>query len=522
MPKKKDALGLAAALVLGTGCVGEIGGSGSPEGEATGESCAAPEAERSPLRRLTRAQYSATVRDLLDVAPPALDDFVDDEVREGFDVNVTAASERAVDIYRASAEQLAGEASARFGETVGCDWNETTCVASHVEAFGLRAYRRSLTDEEVAALVALYEAERDASDATTALQLVVQAMLMSPNFLYHVEIGRDGGAGVVELTGYEIASRLSYFLWGTMPDEALFIAAAKGALDTAAGVEAEALRMLADPKAADMIAEFQRQWLDLRALDDVSRDPEVFPDWDPALLASMQTETRTFFQEVLLSGDGRLDTLLTAPYSYVDSPLAAHYGADASEDFEQTALPDERAGFLTQGLFLVKHAYPTETSWVHRGKFVRERLLCATMPPPPPGVDFANTNDPNRLTNPECSGCHVLMDPIGKAFDRYDATGRYAEVDADDEPIPQSGEVVGSEVGTFESIVDLARRLAEDPEVHACATRSWSLFALGRALDNEACSADAIEAEFEASGHDVRALIVAITTSDAFRYTRAE
>ncbi len=518
---KTRAIGLAAAF-LASGCVGEIGGSGaSPEGEASAESCATPQAERSPLRRLTRAQYRATIRDLLGIPAPALEDFVSDEVREGFDVNVTAASERAVDVYRATAEALAAEVRSRFADDVGCDWEELECASSYIGDLGARAYRRPLSGEELAGLVALYEAEREQSDATTALEVVVQAVLMSPSFLYHVEIGREPG-GVVQLTGHEIASRLSYFIWGTMPDEALFAAAAEGRLDTAEGIELEARRMLADPKAEEMVAEFERQWLDLRSLGDVTRDAEVFPDWDPSLLQAMVTESRTFFREVLLAGDARLETLLTAPYSYLDPSLAEHYGVEAAGDFEKTMLPEERAGLLTQGLFLVRHAYPTESSWVHRGKFVRERLLCATMPPPPPNVDFADTNDPNRLENPECASCHLLMDPIGKAFDRFDATGHYAEADAAGQPIPESGEVVGAEVGTFSSIVDLSHRLAEDPEVHACAARSWSSFALGRSLHGEECSADAIEAEFSASGHDIRALIVAITKSDAFRYTRAQ
>ena len=515
------AIGLAVVL-LSSGCVGEIGGSsGAPEGEASAPSCAAPQAERSPLRRLTRAQYRATVRDLLGVPAPALDDFVADEVREGFDVNVTAASERTVDVYRSTAEVLAGQARARFADDVDCDWEQIECATSTIADLGRRAYRRPLSEEEVASLVALYEAERAESDATSALEAVVQAVLMSPSFLYHVEIGREPGE-VVPLTGYEVASRLSYFLWGTMPDEALFEAAESGRLDTAEGIEAEARRMLADPKAEQMVAEFERQWLDLRALGDVTRDPEAFPDWEPALLDAMLTESRTFFREVLLSGDARLETLLTAPYSYVDASLAEHYGVEGPGDFEKTSLPEERAGFLTHGLFLVRHAYPSESSWVHRGKFVRERLLCATMPPPPADIDFTNTNDPNRLTNPECASCHRLMDPIGMAFDRFDPTGRYAEVDAEGNPIPETGEVVASDVGAFNSIVDLAHRLAEDPEVHACTTRSWASFAIGRSIAKETCSADLIEAEFTAAGHDIRALIVAITKSDAFRYTRGQ
>ncbi len=516
-----------AAAALGAGCVGEIGGSDDkPEGpDATAQSCGALEAGRSPLRRLSKVEYRATVRDLLDIEPPALDDFVDDEVHGGFDRNVTAPSELAVERYRVAAASLAAQARERLADLVTCDHAETACAEAWLADFGMRVLRRPLEADELAALVSLYEAERAASDADSALELAVQALFMSPAFLYHVEIGTQGDTQALLLTGYETASRLSYFLWGTMPDDALFAAAADGSLETREGIEAEARRMLEDPKAREMMREFQRQWLDLRRIDDFARDAETFPEWDPALLVSMQKETETFFEQVIFEGDGRLETLLSAPYSYLDPALAAHYGVEAVGDgeFEKTELPvDERAGILTQGLFLAMHAYPSENSWVHRGKFIRERLLCATMPPPPPEVDLTNTNDPNRLTNSECSGCHLLMDPIGQAFDRYDAVGQYAVEDAEGDVIAQSGEVFGSPIGSFDSITSLAGELAADAEVHACIAKTFASYATGRSVNGETCSNDAVIEAFDASGHDIRELIVAITVSDGFRYTSAD
>ena len=199
-------------------------------------------------------------------------------------------------------------------------------VARIGSAFGMRVLRRPLEADELAALVSLYEAERAASDADSALELAVQALFMSPAFLYHVEIGTQGDTQALLLTGYETASRLSYFLWGTMPDDALFAAAADGSLETREGIEAEARRMLEDPKAREMMREFQRQWLDLRRIDDFARDAETFPEWDPALLVSMQKETETFFEQVIFEGDGRLETLLSAPYSYLDPALAEPVG----------------------------------------------------------------------------------------------------------------------------------------------------------------------------------------------------
>ena len=515
----------ALALLL-CACTGSIGDGGSEnEGPGGGEACTAAAIQRTPLRRLNRAEYRATVRDLLNIAPPALDEFVDDEVHAGFDLNVTAASALAVETYRTSAAELAATAREGLEESITCDASTSECINSFISDFGLRAFRRPLEAEELGSLLSLWQEESDASDAATALELVVQTILMSPYFVYHVELGKAsaGTSGAVPLTSYEVASRLSYFLWGTMPDAALFDAAAKGELEDRESIEREARRMLLDPKAREMLVEFQRQWLDLRHLDGVSRDSETFPDWTPELLLAMQAETATFFEQVFFEGDARLETLLSARYSYVDGDLAELYGASPPDETGKAFFPrGERAGILTQGLFLVTRSYPSANSWVHRGKFVRERLLCGRMPPPPPDVDLTGGNDPNRLTNPECSGCHQLMDPIGMAFDRYTPTGQYASTDSLGEPIAADGTVVGSDIGDFGSIVELADELAKSDEVQACMAKTFATFALARDLDLDACAQEEVNAAFDASGHDMRELFVAITLSDAFRFTNAD
>jgi hypothetical protein len=513
----------AVALLL-CACTGSIGDGDSETEGPGGEVCAAAGIQRTPLRRLTRAEYRATVRDLLSIAPPALEEFVDDEVRAGFDLNVTAASALTVETYRTAAVELAAETRAQFEQMISCDWSTSECVSGFVSDFGLRAFRRPLRTDELADLMALWEAESDASDVTTALELVVQTMLMSPHFVYHVELGKEGGAaGEVPLTSYEVASRLSYFLWGTMPDAALFAAAANGDLEERDGIEREARRMLEDPKAREMLVEFQREWLDLRHIEGVTRDIETFPDWTPDLLVAMQAETATFFEQVFFEGDARLETLLSAPYSYVDGDLAEHYGASAPDESGKASFPaGERAGILTQGLFLVTRSLPSENSWVHRGKFVRERLLCGSMPPPPPEADLTGGNDPNRLTNAECSGCHMLMDPIGKAFDRYSPTGEYSATDALGNVIPADGAAHNSDVGEFGSVIELANQLADSRDVQACMAKTFATFALARDLELDPCAQAEVIAAFDASGHDMRELFVAITLSDAFRYTNAD
>ncbi len=475
----------------------------------------------TPLRRLTRREYNATVRDLLgDTTAPA-DAFIPDEQRGGFTSNESAVGALQVDQYRLAAKDLAATAAASFDTTITCDRADDACATDFITDFGARAYRRPLDAEEVGAYLAMYQQTRAESGADTGLELVVQTMLMSPHFLYHVQVGEEGSQ---RLTGHEVASRLSYFLWGTMPDAALFAAAADGTLDDREGIEVQARRLLAEPRAGEMLDAFTAQWLALGDPAEIVRDPETFPGWDPALFSAMRVETETFVREVVLHGDGRLATLLTAEFSYLDPDLAAHYGVEPGDDeLGRTDLPPERAGLLTQGAVLVSHAYPTETSWVHRGKLVRERLLCGTMPPPPADVDFSEGNDPDRLHRPECAGCHTLMDPIGKGFDRYDAVGRFQTDDHDGQPIPAGGEVVGSDIGTFDSIPQLAAALADDDVVRACMAQQLGRFALGRVLDDEdPCSRDAILETFRASDFDLRELMVAIVVSDAFRHKAGE
>lgn len=488
---------------------------GGPAVDACGQPLVVPAA---PMRRLTRGEYDATVRDLIGEDVAVADAFTADEVHGGFARNEAAVSNLQVEQYRLAAQTVAAAASSHFDAWLPCPHDDASCVADFVTDFGRRAYRRPLRADEEADYAALFAAQLQADgDADVALQLVVQTMLMSPHFVYHVEIGEPAPADAtaVRLTDYEIASRLSYFLWGSMPDEALLDAAESGQLQTPEQREAQALRLLADPRAEDMLVDFGRQWMGLTHLHEVERDTTAFPDWSPDLIESMRIEAEAFFTQTVLHGDGRLHTLLTASHSYVDDDaLAGLYGVapSAAADGRVELPADERAGFLTQGAFLVAHAYPSENSWVHRGKFVRERLLCGEMPPPPADVDFTNTNDPNRLENPECAGCHVLMDPIGEGFDGYDATGRFVGPH-----IP--GEVLGSDVGAFDTIAGLASSLADSEEVQTCMVEQLSGFALGRHLgEDEACTQSTMFERFAASGFDLRELMVAIVVSDAFAY----
>jgi hypothetical protein len=249
--------------------------------------------------------------------------------------------------------------------------------------------------EEQDAFLALFKvgaAEVDEADPfRVGIQLVIQAALQSPSFLYRVELGQGAEAGATyqKLTDHEMASRLSYFLWGTMPDPELFAAADAGQLGSKEEIEAQARRMLDDPKAKDAIAEFHTQWLDYDRIGNITKDPALFPEYSPAIGQMMREEMTAFIEHAVFE-EGDFATLLTAPYSFMTPELATFYGLEAPADAPPGQLvkvsfdPSERGGLLTFGALLSINAHTNQTSPVHRGKLIREQLLCFTIGPPPP------------------------------------------------------------------------------------------------------------------------------------------
>jgi hypothetical protein len=318
-----------------------------------------------------------------------------------------------------------------------------------------------------------------------------------------------------------------------MPDEALFQDAQSGALADPKTLEAEARRMLADPRAADAVRAFHEQWLELEGLDTVSKDPAYYPSFDDSLRASMRTEAETFFERVVLE-DGHLSTLLTAPFSYVNADMAAFYGVTApSKAWSKVQLSStQRAGLLTLPALLATHAKPNQSSPVYRGKFVREALLCQPLPPPPPDLTIVPPDpDPSATTkqqfaqhskDPACASCHQLMDPLGFGFEHYDGIGRYRTNDGNF-PVDSTGEVLQTEDadGPFDGAVELAQRLAESDQVRDCVARHWLRFALKRGEVGDESSLTLAEKKFAESDYDIRELLVSIVLTHGFRYRRS-
>ena len=499
-------------------------------------------AGEAPLRRLTATEYNNTLRDLLGVRDEPAKDFPGDELIAGFEHNSrTAVGELTIEKYQSTAERIAEDAVADLDSLLPCNASDgQACAEQFVRSFGLRAYRRPLDSEEVALALVLFDV---GEDFASGIRLVVQGMLQSPDFLYRPEFG-TGGSGVHLLSPYEVASRLSYFLWNSMPDDELFAAAEADALSTPEQVSAEAGRMLDDPKAQSMVESFHLQWLQATAIGRLDKNDEIFPEAGSDLQDAMRIETETFVDQVVRHGDGLLSTLLTANYSFANQRLADHYGAtleaptggsEVPEGFARIELdPEQRSGLLTHGSVLASHAYADRTSPVHRGIFTLEQIFCAEMPELPrnvaPEVPDIDPNATSReqfaqhATDPACFGCHQYIDPVGFAFENYDGIGAYQVEEGNNLPIDSSGELQLTDVdGPVTSALEIAQRAAESPQVRQCVARQWSRFAIGRLEDESiACSLSRADDRFAESGGNVRELILAIVRSDMFRFRELE
>src|SRR5262245_50729958 len=464
------------------------------------------------LRRLTHSQYNNTVRDLLgDYSRPA-DRFPPEDFVNGFknQLRTQGMPPMLAEVYSTSAERLALNAF-RAGDVNGlipckaASPSDSKCRDQFVRAFGLRAFRRPLSDAEIDRYTTLFAAQARGGQFADGARVVVEAMLQSPKFLFHTESGPDNRS-----RDYAVASRLAYFLWDTMPDRRLLDAAASGELRTPEGVEKIARGMLAQPPAKQAVDEFFAEWLRFdRALGAV-KDRRRYPEFTPELASMMVQETRMLVDD-LVWNDGNFMAAFTADYSFLNADLANLYGVPApSGEFERVRFPAEshRSGLLGQASFLASNAGPVETSPTARGIFIREQLLCQHVPNPPPGV---NTEVPepdverplarrqrmqSHVENPTCASCHRLMDPIGFGLENYDASGRWRDTEliefegsgrrgrpttrTIDIPIDGKGEIAGLANSTFSEPRTIGRLLADSRACQECVAKQLFRFAFGR------------------------------------------
>ncbi|MFN4259680.1 MAG: DUF1592 domain-containing protein [Gemmataceae bacterium] len=504
--------------------------------------CGQVDPGRVTIRRLNRAEYNNTVRDLVGVPFLPANDFPADDVGYGFDNigDVLSLSPLLVERYLAAADQIAAAAfrdpelkkRILIRQPKNQDEHDA-CARAILEHFASRAYRRPATPEEVARLIGFVKlAERNGDSFERGIQLAVQATLVSPHFLFRVELdSRSQGQKDVEPVGdFALASRLSYFLWSSMPDEELFGLARAGKLRQPDVLAAQARRLLRDPKAKALADNFASQWLQTRNLQTLAIDRGQFRAFDEPLRAAMAQEVELFFNAVVQE-DRSLRDFLQADFTFVNERLARHYGLPGIKgpEFQRVRLQGpERGGVLTMAGVLAVTSNPTRTSPVKRGKWILENILGTPPPPPDPDAGELDNDEQAILSgtlkqrlekhraNPGCATCHQRMDPLGFALENFDAIGAWRtkdgpfEVDASG-TLPDGREVNGP--------ADLRAVLLDQQELFArCVAEKMLTYALGRGTESpDQCALDDIVKALQKNDYRFSSLIVAIVTSDPFR-----
>jgi hypothetical protein len=493
------------------------------------------------FHRLNRVEYNNTIRDLLgDTSSPA-DGFPSDQqsAKSGYFTGGAIANNDASHLLDAT-EALATTAMGKLAALLPCKAvpaapaDQDACAKQFVTQFGKRAFRRPLSPEEGNGFNAFYTAQRMAgTDFPNSMRLLISAMLMSPQFLYRWEVTpqsavRDGA--LVRYNSYEVASRLSYLIWASMPDDAGLALADQNKLSTPDKIEAEARRMLKDPKAKQAIADFFTQWLGVTELKQVPKDPKAYPTFTPEIGAAMVAEVGAFSSANVIDGDGKLSTIFTSSKTFADANLAKLYGVNGGGTTlaPVTLDPAQRGGILTQLAFLTTQANPDESNPVRRGKLVADRVACIDVPLPPDNVPdpkppAANLSVRDRFsehdTNPCAQACHSVFDPIGYAFENYNGIGAYQTMDGG-KPVDASGKIsLDKQDRTFKNAIELGNILAASPQVADCMARQFLRYALRRReAPGDEASLTSAGGTFGKKGNDLRELIVALTRTRAFTH----
>ena len=523
--------GLVLAFAAGLGLVVSACGDNAPMETAE------PPPAKVPLRRLTNAEYAATVADLFPgyTLPEMV--FTPDAKVLGF-LNISSSQTGSLvrmEQYEMAALAIAEVVTADPTALTACDaavQGEVACARPYVTDLGKRAYRRPLTAAELDGLMALLARNADTVDYKSRLAMVIRAVLLSPKFLFRPEIGERGKAGErgVPLTSWEVASRLSFFLTGSIPDGELSAAADAGNLTAPDEVARQARRLLTLPRAHTQLLRMHHQWLGTDSVSALAKDERAFPNFTPLTAFYFAKEADTFLRNVLFEQRGSFRDLLLADYTFANAPLAAFYGAAApATDWERVPLnPQQRAGLLTQAGLLATMAKQDRTDPVRRGKFVLERILCRSVAPPSPEIvamfrplDLSKTAREQfvqHAADPKCATCHVVLDPLGLPFEHYDATGRWLNDDRG-MAIDATGNIDGV---PFDGVPGLAQLLAEMPAARACYVEQWLRFSSGKLLsDADRPNVDWLMTRFSPTTSVVD-MVVAMVQSDSFRHLRPD
>ncbi len=523
---------------------GDSAGGGAPP------SCDVPYAAPSSLRRLTDLQYRNSVRDMFGGAvvptiglPESQPNLGSTGLTAEADANIVSAvgAARIAD----SAEEIGVLVTAGLAAILPCfpAAQDSSCADTFIDTYGAKAFRRPLEEEERAILRSVYTiAEADFS-FEERIGVVASALVQMPQFLYVVEAGEEldepnAPEGVRRFSGYEMASRLSYLYWDSVPDSALLVAAESGELDTPDGIEVQARRLLDDDRAARPLRRFFREWLHLPEPEE--KDLSVYPSYDEELAHAFDQELDSYLDVIIQDRDATPETLLTSDVGNVNSVMASFFGMDEGvsegpSNWQRVTLPPERAGLLARPAVMAGLAYPADSAPIHRGKFVLNRLLCIELPSPPADALARQPVTPvgagqrersaARRQVAECAGCHDMMDPLGLGLEELDGIGQYRTQYADGSPVDTRGAIqVTTDVqGEFSGVQELTDLLSQSDDVKQCAARQWMRYALSR-MDtaDDGCSLTALTQAFEDADYSLHELFVAVTRTDAFRYRRLE
>lgn len=514
---------------------------GDGDGDTSSSDCSETPTGRRALRALTRRELARTLTDLLhiDVATTDVQAMPVDPLVEGWenDASATVLTTRHLDTWLGLSRTLVTRAlDEASDQLLPCTTQDSMCAESFVESFGPRALRRPLKAEEIAHYAGFFADDITGGDFNTGVALSIRAMLMSSSFLYRSELGIATGEDRHELTAHERASALSYLFWGSMPDARLTQAALSGELDDADGLRAAAQRLLESPRGRVHLAEFSRQWLSTRSLLLANKDTAIYPSFTDQVREAMDEELARFVEHVVFESSARMPELFTADYLLANRALADFYGvqAPAGDDWAKISLDRDhpRGGLLGMGAILASHAHSDASSPILRGLFVRERLMCQTIPGPdasidttPPGLDPSLTTRERfrkHTDNVQCQACHQYIDGVGFGFEGFDGVGGYRLLE-NGLPVDESGEVVGLETlddgrrEGFDGPRQLSAILADSPNVQNCLPRQWYRYATGHEVGApEQCSTQELSRRFNAADLDMKTMLLDLVTLPGF------
>jgi len=541
--------GSGSMLGNGTGSAGTI----SPASGGSGVVVSLPPAGALgpiAIRRLNTVEYENTVQKLLTVGAGTAATFLPDDQSSGFQNMASAlrVPQAVAEQYQRAAKSLAAGVATNARTVAPCadPAGEAACAETYIRTFGQQAYRRPLSNDEVATYAKLFADERARTTYADGIGIIVETMLQSPYFLYKTEFGTGTGLDR-KLTPYELAAQISYLVTGNMPDDQLFAAAADDSLSTAAGREAQIRRLLPTATATPWLRGFVLEWLGITKSVVATKDAALFPTYDTGLHASIVEESRRFVDAIFNEGNGSVVSLFNADWSYADGTLASHYGVTGPTGaaWQKVTFSGERLGILTQAAFLTAHSKTNDSFPITRGKVLRTRVMCTAMPPPPPDIKIDPVPASATLTtrerfaahsaNPVCAACHTLIDPLGFGFENYDAVGTYRAME-NGKTIDSSGEVRGIDPevdGPFANGVEFARRIATSKVLKNCVSREAFRWGIGRvSLDpvidtsspdypkylRDKSIIDAMEAKMEGSNADMRELLTGLVGTDSYSF----